>query len=146
MLNIHKDVKDLTLNEVKEIYYNYFYKKYNFDLIQNKLIAFELFEFTVNTGNHRLAVKNLQRAFNVLNENILLEEDGILGPKTANAINNYKFYKSLYKVLNVFQGIYYIALAEENKTLKNDLITHKTTQGSKWAKKFVRGWFDKRVF
>jgi len=145
MLKINKKVEDLTFEDVKNIYYNHFYKKYNFDKIKNKLISYELFEFTVNTGNPKLAVKNLQRAFNVLNENILLKEDGILGPKTINFINNYKFYKSLYNILNIIQGMYYIALAENNDTLKNDIISHKETHGSKWAKKFIRGWIDKRV-
>jgi len=146
ILGINKKVEDLTLEDVYNIYYEYFYKKYHFDLIKNKLIAYELFEFTVNTGNGKLAVKNLQRAYNTLNTNYLLKEDGILGEKTANAINNYKYYKSLYKVLNVFQGIYYISLAEDNGTLKKDLLEHSETPGSKWAKKFFRGWIDKRIF
>lgn len=138
-------MRDLSLNTAKNIYERGFFKKYDFDKIQNTKIAGELFEFTVNTGRGKTAVKFLQRAYNVLNKNIILNEDGILGAHTAKTINSYKFYKSLYKVLNIFQGMYYIFIAEEDLDGKNALLTHKETRGSERRKTFIRGWIDKRV-
>jgi len=139
------DMMDLTLQEAKDIYEEKYYKNYGFDKIQNTKIAGELFEFTVNTGRGKHAVKFLQRSYNLLNKNIQLLEDGILGPKTAQTINSYKFYKSLYKTLNIFQGMYYIFLAEDDTEAMDALLNHKQTPGSFRFKTFIRGWLDKRV-
>jgi len=139
------NMRDLSLEEAREIYFNRYFKHYGFDQIQNTKIAGELFEFTVNTGRGKTAVGFLQRAYNVLNKNIILAEDGLLGPNTSRVINSYKFYKSLYKILNIFQGMYYISLAEQNSAVKDDLINHKETHGSERNKTFIRGWIDNRV-
>lgn len=141
----HGNMRDMPLGTAKNIYERGFFKKYHFEKIQNTKIAGELFEFTVNSGRGKTAVKFLQRAYNALNKNIILIEDGILGEHTARTINSYKFYKSLYKVLNVFQGMYYIFSAEEDSDGKNSLLTHKETRGSERKKTFIRGWIDKRV-
>ena len=47
--------------------------------------------------------------------------------------------------MNIFQGMYYIALAENDEILKDNIIYHQTVDGSKRFKTFVRGWIDKRV-
>lgn len=138
-------MRNLTMEKARDIYEKAFFKRYNFDLIQNTKIAGELFEFTVNSGRGNTSVMFLQRAYNLLNKNIHLEEDGKLGPKTAQTINSYKFYKSLYKVLNIFQGMYYIYLAEGDAVAKKDLLNHKDREGSDKMKTFIRGWIDKRV-
>jgi len=139
------DMRDLSLEEARDIYENAFFIKYGFNQIQNTKIAGELFEFTANSGRGASAVRFLQRSYNLLNKNIHLVEDGKLGPQTANTINSYKFYKSLYKVLNIFQGMYYIYLAENDVTAKEDLLLHKERHGSDRMKTFIRGWIDKRV-
>jgi len=139
------DMRNLSLDEARVIYEKQFFNHYGFEQIQNTKIAGELFEFTVNTGRGASAVRFLQRAYNLLNKNITLTEDGKLGPKTAQTINSYKFYKSLYKVLNIFQGTYYIYLAENDVTAKEDLLLHKERHGSDRMKTFIRGWIDRRV-
>jgi len=139
------EMKDLTTDKAYEIYEKEYFHKYGFEQIQNTKIAGELFEFTVNTGRGKNAVKFLQRAYNLLNKNIQLIEDGILGQKTAKTINSYKYYKSLFKVLNIFQGMYYIFSAEDDKDAKTDLLKHKERLGSERLKTFIRGWIDKRV-
>jgi lysozyme family protein len=141
----HGNMMEFPMEIAREIYRVDYFDRYNFDSIQNTKIAGELFEFTVNTGRGKTAVKFLQRAYNVLNKNIILTEDGLLGPQTARVINSYKFYKSLYKILNIFQGMYYISLAEHNSTVKSDLLDHNATHGSERNKTFIRGWIDKRV-
>ena len=138
-------MRDLSLEFAKRIYYESYFVKYGFQHIQNTKIAGELFEFTVNTGRGKTAVKFLQRAYNALNKNYQLKEDGILGHHTASSVNKYKFYKSIYKVLNIFQGMYYISLAENDSELKRSLLEHEQTEGSKRFKTFIRGWIDKRV-
>ena len=139
------EMRDLSLEEAKKIYEEQYFNKYGFNKIQNTKIAGELFEFTVNTGRGHTAVSFLQRSYNLLNKNIQLKEDGVLGPRTAQTINSYKFYKSLYKTLNIFQGMYYIFLAEGDISAKEDLLQHKERYGSERMKTFIRGWIDNRV-
>ena len=139
------EMRDLPLDIAEDIYMEQYWTPYKFDLVKNSKIAGELFEFTVNTGDGRLASKILQRSYNLLNKNIQLAEDGAIGPHTASTVNSYKFYKSLFKVMNIFQGQFYIALAEgDSETLKS-MRNHKETTGSVARKTFVRGWLDKRV-
>jgi len=139
------DMKMLPLELAEEIYEKLYWTPYKFDLIRNSKIASELFEFTVNTGDGKLASKILQRSYNVLNKNIQLKEDGIIGKHTSDTINMYKFYKSLFKTMNIFQGMFYIALAESDKETLHNMRNHKETAGSDSRKTFIRGWIDKRV-
>jgi len=80
-----------------------------------------------------------------LNKNINLKEDGKIGEITANTVNSYKFYKSLFKVMNIFQGLFYIALAEGDSETLKEMRNHKETSGNERRKTFIRGWIDKRV-
>jgi len=137
------DMKDLSKDEAIEIYYSEYWIKPRFNLIKNGKISAELFEFGINAGLH-LAVKVLQRSYNILNKNDIISEDGVLGPITAGKVNNYKFYKSLYKMMNIYQGMYYIALAEGDEFLIDNIKHHSKTGGTKF-KTFIRGWVDKRV-
>ena len=136
------DIETLTKQEAISIYYNEFWEKYKLDLIQNKDISKEVFEFGINAGM-KIAIKTLQRAFNTLSQDILVE-DGSLGPKTATKINSYHYPQSILKIQNILQGYYYILLAEDNYTELVDFKNHKETKGGK-NKKFVRGWIEKRV-
>ena len=136
-------MEDFTKEDALEIYYKEYWKKPHFDYIKNSKIATELFEFGVNAGV-KTSVKILQRAYNLLNTNDIIKEDGILGSITAHRVNNYKYYKSLFKVMNILQGMYYIALAENDVNLKDNILHHTEVKGGK-LKKFFRGWIDKRV-
>lgn len=130
----NKDIIDLTLEEASYIYEHFYFNKHGFDKIQNTKIAQGLFDFTINTGCPTTAVKFLQRAYNSLNKNILLVVDGVLDEKTAYTINNYKFYKSLFKTMNILQGAYFISKVETDDTTM--IISDKT---------FFRGWIEKMV-
>jgi lysozyme family protein len=138
------DMHNLSKELAIEIYKKEFWDRGKFYLIEDSRIATELFEFSVNSGDIKLAVKFLQRAYNSLNNNII-KEDGILGPITAKYINNFKYPKLLVKMMNVFQGMYYCALVEENKIIMNDLKNHKETLGNKKYKHFIKGWINKRI-
>lgn len=139
------DMRLLPLETAKRIYLIEFWEPFNFDMIQNSKVAGELFEFTVNSGSGKMASKILQRSYNALNKNIQLVEDGIIGPHTSKTVNSYKFYKSLFKVMNIFQGMYYLSLAEGDDTLRLNINNHSETSGVDRHKSFIRGWIDKRV-
>lgn len=137
-------MENLSKETAIQIYKKEFWDRGNFSLIKDSRISTELFEFSVNSGNIKLAVKFLQRAYNTLNENNI-KEDGILGPNTASKINNFKYPKLIVKMMNVFQGMFYCALSEDNKTVMNDLNNHKETNGNKKYKHFIKGWINKRI-
>jgi len=139
------DMKYLPKEKAIEIYKKEFWDDMNLGLIHHPQIATEAFEFAVNSGQKRLAIKFMQRAFNTLQDEIILVEDGILGPKTAQAINNFPYSKLIVKLMNVFQGMFYVALAEGDKHQLDLLKHHRETPGHHKYKHFIRGWINKRV-
>jgi lysozyme family protein len=75
------DVKNLTVDQAKEIYKRDYWK---YDGIQNQDVATKVFDMAVNMGPptaHRL----LQMALNALGQDVTV--DGVLGPQTQSATN-----------------------------------------------------------
>jgi len=144
LADIHNfNVETITKEQAKMIYKKEFWDKSHLDLIQDKEVAKEVFEFGVNSGM-LIAVKVLQRSYNTLNKENVLTEDGLLGRITAGKINNFKS-NTLLKTQNIFQGMFYIGLAEDDKFLLTNLRHHKETKGSQKYKTFIKGWINKRI-
>ena len=80
-----KDVQELTLNDVKLIYKQYWWDKYEYTRINDRLIAAKVFDLAVNMGAH-MAHKILQRACNEISE-APIADDGILGEITLAVVN-----------------------------------------------------------
>lgn len=72
-------IKELTLEDARNIYYNDFWLKLSGDKLSDDL-AFQVFDFAVNSGIET-SIRYLQRALNVA-------DDGYIGPVTLSAINN----------------------------------------------------------
>lgn len=77
-------IKNLTENEAKDIYANYFWFPNKLNLIASQQIATKVLDLCVNMGAHN-AIKCLQRAANATGKN--LEEDGVVGTLTLAAVN-----------------------------------------------------------
>ena len=73
------NIKHLTLDEAKKIYYCDYWLKGKFEQIDDKNVATQLFDFSVNFGI-RAATIVLQRSLRACG--VLLTEDGICGPAT----------------------------------------------------------------
>lgn len=73
------EIKQQLDYEVRTFYFNEFWKKAKFDLIQSQLVAESVFDFAVNAG----LVVSVQLAQQVAN----VTADGQMGPKTLGAIN-----------------------------------------------------------
>jgi lysozyme family protein len=123
---------------VKGFYVEQFWNRIRGDKIQNQDIANELFEQAVNMGVHK-AVTHLQQALNLLIPHLKkLSVDGIFGPNTMEQLNTYlslardDSVHALLGVLNIYQGMHYIALASNPDT------------GHKY-RVFLKGWVNKRV-
>lgn len=72
------DIKNLTINQAKEIYLRDYWSKLQLDKLPD-VIRFDVFDAAVNSGI-TTAAKLLQRACNV-------QDDGIIGSRTISAAN-----------------------------------------------------------
>ncbi len=78
------DIKNMTVEQAREIYRMHFWDKYDYDKIVDFTVAARLFDMTVNMGA-RQAGKIIQRAANNCGQN--LGVDGKVGKNTFAAIN-----------------------------------------------------------
>ena len=78
-----EDIKALTTSKAAKLYYKYFWKKANLDVIPNDILALHVFDMGVNAGT-KTAVKLLQKCLGFVGDDI----DGIIGRQTAAAINS----------------------------------------------------------
>lgn len=126
----HIDIKKLSLEGAKTIYYNDFWKTPHIDMDRfPEKIAHELFDTSVNMGQE-VARKFLQESLNLLNrvETLFpdLKVDGWIGNVTLGAFSKVEEHKVL-KVLNGLQFMRYYTI------VKND---HS-------QEKFIAGWVER---
>jgi lysozyme family protein len=76
-----EDIANLTIERAKYLYYVHYWTPMNLDGICREASALEVFDFGVNAGKRR-AVRTAQKLCGV-------SQDGVVGPKTKYAINNY---------------------------------------------------------
>lgn len=79
------DIKNLTVEQAKDIYYRDFWQKGPYDKLACGALAEKVFNTAVNAGNGR-AFKLLQQAANACGAKLVV--DGVVGPKTIAAINS----------------------------------------------------------
>lgn len=117
------DIKSLTLEQAKQIYYADFWKRLRCDEIVNDRIAIELFDTAVNMGRGA-AVRLAQKACNLFGS--ALAEDGVIGPATLEEINRWarKDAQALFRAMNGFQFMRYVDIVE----------------GREESRRFIRGW------
>ena len=122
----YSNMKDLQLETAKEIFFKTYWQQPGIGQIETREIAEELLEQGVNMGPG-VAVKNLQRALNLLLERDI-KVDGMIGPNTLKALHRSGYKEDLLRLLNGYQIKRYIEICENNPTQEN----------------FIRGWL-KRV-
>jgi lysozyme family protein len=120
-------LKHFEFNDEKFKHLKNMWDKAGFSDIKNQKIANYVFDFAVET-NEKESINILKQAFNLLNTNFKLELDGFLSIRDVETINNYSFYKSLFKTLIILQGAYLIDLIHKKQRDVN----------------FFRMWVDKK--
>lgn len=127
--------RDPSYEEAVEFYRETVWKKLHLDRIWSQRIANEVFDTAVNIGNFYASIW-LQKAYNALRPRRRhgerfgeIREDGILGPKTCVAANEFAKYNQEWESALVHyqdyqQAVWYDASSDD---------THK------------RGWFAKRL-
>lgn len=109
------NISDLTVDGAKAIYYWFFWSGMNMEFITNELAALHVFDFGINAGRKR-AIRTAQQLCGI-------PKDGVIGPITADAINNYNgnFVKDYKHARKVYYE--YIATKRDNhKFLKGWLL------------------------
>lgn len=103
------DVLHITDEQVETIYRIGFWNKIKGDYINSQSVAELLFDYAVNSGV-KTAVVKIQRILKVA-------DDGVLGPKTLEAINS-RNAKALFDELHSVRATYYKQLVTKNPSLK----------------------------
>ena len=116
------DMRDLSLEKAKEIYRENYWQYENVPV----QVGIECFDQAVNMGVFT-ATKHLQMAVNCFRENEIAI-DGVMGPNTAAAVNEFEYTDELVKIMNILQGERYVKIALNDPS----------------QKVFIRGWM-KRV-
>ncbi|MDR2781648.1 MAG: hypothetical protein LBB21_04325 [Holosporaceae bacterium] len=80
----HLDIKNLTQDQARQIYFADFWMKSKCEDIVDENVAIKLFDLAVHAGIPQ-AVKLIQRALRATETQVV--EDGIIGPATLAAIN-----------------------------------------------------------
>lgn len=109
------DVKKLTVNEAKRIYYAIYVLRPGFHMIKDDDIRALVVDCAVHHGVLR-AVKWLQEAAGV-------DADGIIGPKTISAVNQ------------VHPGVLYCKILEKRAMFFGEIISGDHSQAA-----FAKGW------
>ena len=79
------DIKNLTVDKAKKIYFRDWWQAYNYDRLTSDKIAIKLFDQAINMGA-KTAHKLLQRACRACGN--YTKDDGLLGPATIKAAND----------------------------------------------------------
>lgn len=109
--------------QLKEFYSKEFWDKFHLDEFP-QILCNEIFEQSVNIGVKQ-CTKHIQRTLNILNRNETawgdIEDDGLFGDGTLKALRAgvEKDLKYVVKILNMYQGAFYLELKNE---------------------KYIRGW------
>jgi putative secretion activating protein len=102
-------MKDFPKDKAKEIYIKDYYYGNKIDKINDERVALSVFDWTVNSGG---AKKQIQKMLNK-EYGLNLTVDGIIGPKTLDALNGVN-QDSLLKNIATAQRNYYTYLAKSN--------------------------------
>jgi lysozyme family protein len=107
------DIKNLTPEIAASIYHQNYFEPLNLGLLVNDELALHLFDMAVNAG--------LRPAVRLLQQILVLDPDGQLGPITAKAANQYPDPGKLVEHYKQARIDFYTARAKENPVLRKYL-------------------------
>jgi lysozyme family protein len=117
------DIKSLTRDQARQIYFVDFWMKAKCVQINDENIAIKFFDLCVNMGISQ-AVKLIQRALRATGQNVV--EDGLIGPITLTAINKADP-TDLFAALKSETAGYYRLVVQANPS----------------QQKFINGWLSR---
>jgi len=107
------DIKSMTIEQAIDFYRSGFWDNYNYDKIDDYVIAARIFDMTVNMGARQTGLI-VQRALN--NSGVPTTVDGAIGPNTLKNINRADSEKLIVEIR--FEHVkFYLALIEKKPAL-----------------------------
>ena len=132
-----EDIANLTKDRAMFLYHRDYWLPLKCDAINSEGIAFQLLESSVHMDSpkalQRRATKLAQGALIIHGINV--KYDGVMGPQTITALNNYKYKDSLLKWMNLLQGAALLV-----GTLGEDDMVKLIQARLKQLQTFARGW------
>lgn len=104
------DIKNLTKEKAKEIYYSDYFLALNLHYIKNDLLALHIFDMAVNAG--------AKRAVKLLQELIKVETDGVIGPITGMATHNAELTTDVVNAYIAKRIEYYYKVSKRGNNIK----------------------------
>jgi lysozyme family protein len=118
------DMRDFPLEKAVEIYKSRYWDSIQLDKFDDERVQELIFDAGVNHGT-KWGIRLAQRAYNTLNKQVIAE-DGIVGPRTINAINSYshKYYgkEPLLQAMIYVRAEYYRSIVEYNNSQKSFIV------------------------
>ena len=123
------DIKNLSEQDAKEIYYKHFWKPMNLEGINDENLVLHVFDHGVNAGK-RTSIRMLQRIIEV-------KVDGICGPKTTTVANTLVLRQKVIHGYGLLRSLtdYFIY---ERKRYYADLTMRRPV-----TKKYLHGWYNR---
>lgn len=109
-------IRNLTPEQATSFYRDNYWTRNKFFLIKDPWIAAKLFDLGVNVGPGT-AVKLAQKVLNIIGDHNLTE-DGILGPRTASALENTKPLKFLIRFVQDMDSYYHLVASRDPNKAK----------------------------
>lgn len=109
----HLDVRNLTIDQAKDIYYRDWWLRLRLNEIRDDAVATKILDTCVNVGA-RTGIRLLQRALRAIGRPVAV--DGIVGPETIRAVNEVEPLQLL-EALRSEQADYYRELIRRNPKL-----------------------------
>ena len=108
-----EDIAGMTGDRTKTIYDGQYWNAIRGDEIKSQDIASKLFSIAVNAGPET-AAKIAQRAMTFLGVDLVV--DGVAGPVTISALNQYRDRRALIAAIKMFQMEHYRQIIERDST------------------------------
>jgi len=113
------DIKNLTLDQAKEIYWRDYWHKMLLEQLGDDDFAEEMFEQGINMGRQQ-AVRHAQMSVNLVVTKDSVDVDGVIGPQTVGAINGIGQARRMafLQCMKGFQFVRYLEIVKNNPTQK----------------------------
>lgn len=125
----YQDVSQMKTIDAQLLFFEYWWNKYGYGQITDLLVSIKVFDMSVNMGS-RQAHRLLQRAINCVLGQKALVDDGLLGPKSSQAMTiALQQPIALLASLRAQQEGFYRLLVAKNKKFKV----------------FLKGWLNRAI-
>jgi len=130
------DIKKMTQKQAEAFYKKHWWTKNKYDRIDNIGVSIKVFDMAVNMGAGQ-AHKLVQRALRAVG--LEVEDDGILGPKSIEAIN-LTTAQHFIPALRCTQAGFYYALVMRNAALRKAKVKKANGKVYEDFSVFLKGW------